>query len=329
MCKLNPITEDEDLELIFSRFDPNVKVEIIRDPVTGASLQYAFVEFSTKKQCVEAYFKMNGALIDDRRIKVDFSQSVAKIWDKYNQRMWTGGAGRGRPPFAKRWIGTYRNFNRPEHGGWGGQYHDDGSQWDNQGGYGPPENDNDRSRENREIFGRHHPQRDDRHRDDSSRSYEANRDERHHHRNDSSPRSELDGYGRRRRSRSRSISPGYRSRDRKRGKHSKKRRRHGRSHGDESKRTRHYHDDRHSSRRHDSNEEDRRSGRGEGNDNHRSHRDGDEDQRGHRKHHRHHRDEDHKRRDEGKHRDYQRHKKRKHKERDRRSRSRSGSYEDK
>ena len=87
LCKLNSITEDEDLELIFSRFDPNVKVEIIRDHDTGASLGYAFAEFNTKQKCVETYFKMNGALVDDRRIKVDFSQSVVKIWDRYNQKL--------------------------------------------------------------------------------------------------------------------------------------------------------------------------------------------------------------------------------------------------
>lgn len=87
ICKLNPITQDEDLELILSRFDPQVKVEIIRDHDSGQSLQYAFAEFTEKPQAVEAYFKMNNALVDDRRIKVDFSQSVSKIWDKYNQRM--------------------------------------------------------------------------------------------------------------------------------------------------------------------------------------------------------------------------------------------------
>jgi len=80
------VTEDEDLELIFSRFDPNARAEIIRDPDTGQSLQYAFIEFTTPEQCNEAYFKMNNTLIDDRRIKVDFSQSVAKIWNKYSQR---------------------------------------------------------------------------------------------------------------------------------------------------------------------------------------------------------------------------------------------------
>jgi peptidyl-prolyl cis-trans isomerase-like 4 len=39
VCKLNPVTEDEDLELIFSRFDEKVKAEIIREPETGNSLQ--------------------------------------------------------------------------------------------------------------------------------------------------------------------------------------------------------------------------------------------------------------------------------------------------
>jgi len=86
VCKLNSLTEDEDLQLIFSRFDQQCKAEIIRDPDTGDSLQYAFIEFETKEAASEAYFKMNNALIDDRRIKVDFSQSVAKEWNRYTQK---------------------------------------------------------------------------------------------------------------------------------------------------------------------------------------------------------------------------------------------------
>lgn len=86
VCKLNPLTNDEDLELIFSRFDADAKADIIRDPDTGASLQYAFVEFTTDEACNEAYLKMNNALVDDRRIRVDFSQSVAHVWDRYNKR---------------------------------------------------------------------------------------------------------------------------------------------------------------------------------------------------------------------------------------------------
>jgi peptidyl-prolyl cis-trans isomerase-like 4 len=83
VCKLNPVTTDEDLELIFSRFGKITKCEIIRDFKTGDSLNYAFIEFETEASCIEAYEKMNNVLIDDRRIKVDFSQSVTKLWNKY------------------------------------------------------------------------------------------------------------------------------------------------------------------------------------------------------------------------------------------------------
>lgn len=79
VCKLNPVTHDEDLELIFSRFGKILSCEVIRDKKTGDSLQYAFIEFENQKDCEQAYFKMQGVLIDDHRIHVDFSQSVSKL----------------------------------------------------------------------------------------------------------------------------------------------------------------------------------------------------------------------------------------------------------
>nr|XP_022904043.1 peptidyl-prolyl cis-trans isomerase sig-7 [Onthophagus taurus] len=79
ICKLNPVTTDEDLNIIFSRFGKINSCEVIRDRKTGESLQYAFVEFDEQKSCEDAYFKMDNVLIDDRRIHVDFSQSVAKV----------------------------------------------------------------------------------------------------------------------------------------------------------------------------------------------------------------------------------------------------------
>ena len=78
VCKLNPVTNDDDLEIIFSRFGKVKNCEVIRDHKTGDSLQYAFVEFEEQKSCEQAYFKMDNVLIDDRRIHVDFSQSVSK-----------------------------------------------------------------------------------------------------------------------------------------------------------------------------------------------------------------------------------------------------------
>ncbi|KAL1304295.1 hypothetical protein AAFC00_000700 [Neodothiora populina] len=83
VCKLNPVTRDEDLELIFSRFGKILSCEVIRDKKTGDSLQYAFIEFASKEDCERAYFKMQGVLIDDHRIHVDFSQSVSKLADSW------------------------------------------------------------------------------------------------------------------------------------------------------------------------------------------------------------------------------------------------------
>ena len=79
VCKLNPATTSEDLEVIFSRFGTILSCEVIRDQKTGDSLQYAFIEFEKEDECVNAYFKMDNVLVDDRRIHVDFSQSLAKV----------------------------------------------------------------------------------------------------------------------------------------------------------------------------------------------------------------------------------------------------------
>jgi len=81
VCKLNPVTADDDLELIFSRFGKILSCEVIRDGKTGDSLQYAFIEFDNRESCEAAYAKMDGVLIDDRRIHVDFSQSVSRLSD--------------------------------------------------------------------------------------------------------------------------------------------------------------------------------------------------------------------------------------------------------
>lgn len=90
VCKLNPATVDEDLEMLFSRFGKILSCEIIRDKKTGDSLQYAFIEFENNKDCEQAYYKMDNVLIDDHRIKVDFSQSVSSLsqfWrDKENAK---------------------------------------------------------------------------------------------------------------------------------------------------------------------------------------------------------------------------------------------------
>ncbi|ROT37496.1 cyclophilin-like protein [Sodiomyces alkalinus F11] len=102
VCKLNPVTTDSDLELIFGRFGKILSCEVIRDRKTGDSLQYAFIEYADKASCEAAYFKMQDVLIDDRRIHVDFSQSVSKL-----SEVWRNDTNKKRRQNASR-------------GGWGG-----------------------------------------------------------------------------------------------------------------------------------------------------------------------------------------------------------------
>eukprot|EP00878_Enallax_costatus_P005171 GHUV01005434.1.p1 GENE.GHUV01005434.1~~GHUV01005434.1.p1 ORF type:complete len:492 (+),score=89.17 GHUV01005434.1:32-1477(+) len=91
VCKLNPVTTEEDLEIIFSRFGNVTSCDIIRDYKTGDSLCYAFIGYDSDQSCEAAYFKMNNVLIDDRRIKVDFSQSVSHIWRQFKRHGKKGG----------------------------------------------------------------------------------------------------------------------------------------------------------------------------------------------------------------------------------------------
>lgn len=93
VCKLNAVTRSEDLELIFSRFGTIMSCEVIRDKKTGDSLNYAFIEFDKKEEAERAYMKMDNVLIDDRRIHVDFSQSVSKLHND-----WVFQRTGGRPP---------------------------------------------------------------------------------------------------------------------------------------------------------------------------------------------------------------------------------------
>ncbi|TDL29954.1 cyclophilin-like protein [Rickenella mellea] len=99
VCKLNSVTRDDDLELIFSRFGKIMSCQVIRDKQTGDSLQYAFIEFDRREDAEQAYFKMQNVLIDDRRIWVDFSQSVARMNTHWSNDVKVGprlGKGRGK-----------------------------------------------------------------------------------------------------------------------------------------------------------------------------------------------------------------------------------------
>ena len=76
VCRLHPRTNSDGLKIVFSRFGKVVRVDLIKDKKTGESLRYAFVEFEKPSECENAFKKMQNAVIDNRRISVDFCQSL-------------------------------------------------------------------------------------------------------------------------------------------------------------------------------------------------------------------------------------------------------------
>lgn len=150
VCKLNSVTTDDDLEIIFSRFGKIVGCEVIRDRKSGDSLQYAFIEFEDQKSCEMAYFKMDNVLIDDRRIHVDFSQSVSKL-------QWRGkGRGLIMKDGSKDNRLDFNNYNKPNRENSRGGRNDRGDRMDR--------NERGRERDNRQSANDSYRQNDRRNR---------------------------------------------------------------------------------------------------------------------------------------------------------------------
>ena len=124
VCKLNSITDSSALELIFSRFGAIKSCDVVRDWKTGDSLQYAFIEYEKEESCNEAYIKMNNVKIDDRRIHIDFSQSVSREWNAYRRRRVKGtyrkkgeeGAELGKSKVKRRWVEANDKNNKTSEG---------------------------------------------------------------------------------------------------------------------------------------------------------------------------------------------------------------------
>lgn len=220
VAKLNPATQDEDLEMIFSRFGKILSCEVIRDKQTGDSLQYAFIEFEKREACEMAYFKMQDVLIDDKRIKVDFSQSTSKIFsawrDEENRKRkdkWMRKSGyAGAEQLERR--SHYRESGRPERNGHGYVFDDDEVR--EHGKRQEPRRDRDDSPDQRDR-----PPRDDYRRyerDDRKRRYDGDRDrDRESDKRRYDDRDRDRGHSRDRdRARDRGYSDHHRDRDRRR-----------------------------------------------------------------------------------------------------------------
>ncbi|SAM83341.1 related to Multidomain cyclophilin type peptidyl-prolyl cis-trans isomerase [Ustilago bromivora] len=245
VCKLNPVTRSDDLELIFSRFGKILSCEVIKDKKTGDSLQYAFIEFDKKDDAERAYFKMQNVLVDDRRIWVDFSQSVSRLHGDWVRKR---NGGREAPKGHYKWGGEGRRDDGQSNGGAdsyrprAGGYQN-GERWRDGERYG--------ERPSRRDEGdRRHRNGED---EDRDRAYKRSR------RHDEGTESRRDG---------RTSAISERHSDDRSGKHSirddrerthidpHKRRSNGRDRGDDDRSRRRHDDDRGSHKRHD--EDDRR-----------------------------------------------------------------------
>ncbi|KAF9100974.1 Peptidyl-prolyl cis-trans isomerase-like 4 [Mortierella sp. GBA35] len=224
VAQLNPATRSEDLELIFSRFGLILSCEVIRDKKTGDSLCYAFIEFEKEEECSEAYFKMNNVLIDDRRIHVDFSQSVSKLHKDWMVKKVGAKKGVGADDLNLEQRSRYRDSGSGGAGSGGGRRYDYVFEEDRAGGRsssgsksgnGRSHRDDHRDRDRDRDSDRSRSSRDDRYRDSRS-----GRDDHHQrssgHRDAGSsrrPHESSSSSSSRRRSRSRSGSPRRRTRD--------------------------------------------------------------------------------------------------------------------
>jgi peptidyl-prolyl cis-trans isomerase-like 4 len=86
-------------------------------------------EFDSQEGCEAAYCKMDNVLIDDRRIHVDFSQSVSRLWNRY-RKFGTKSSGEG-VNFAPGNQGKGRGcFKCGEEGHFAKECPNDGSQKD-------------------------------------------------------------------------------------------------------------------------------------------------------------------------------------------------------
>lgn len=78
VAKLNPITTENSLEVIFSRFGAVKKANIMK----GKKTPYAFVEFESQESAEAAYSQLHdNCTIDGHQVVVDFSQSTSRPGD--------------------------------------------------------------------------------------------------------------------------------------------------------------------------------------------------------------------------------------------------------
>ncbi|KAK2958653.1 putative Peptidyl-prolyl cis-trans isomerase CYP59 [Blattamonas nauphoetae] len=86
ICKLNSATEESGLIAIFNQFGRVKECSISRNPLTGQSRQFGFIKFSSVEEAENAYTHSFGLIIDDRHVRLDYSQSTSAHRSRAPQR---------------------------------------------------------------------------------------------------------------------------------------------------------------------------------------------------------------------------------------------------
>lgn len=68
-------TTEDNLKDLFSQYGPLQKVDIITDRNTRRSRGFGFITFEDEDDAEKAKDKMNGAVVDERTLRVDFSHT--------------------------------------------------------------------------------------------------------------------------------------------------------------------------------------------------------------------------------------------------------------
>lgn len=178
VSRLNPLTTEEKLHQVFSKYGDIQRLRLVRDIVTGLSKRYAFVEYKEERSVVRARRDANKLLVDQQEVFVDFEQErTLKGWVP---RRLGGGQGGKKESGQLRFGGRDRPFRKPinlgvglvpDRGGGGGVGGGGGGgKWDRQGT-------RDRMERYRDDEYNSRGRRDDR---DRERDRERERDERRH-----------------------------------------------------------------------------------------------------------------------------------------------------
>lgn len=146
VARLNPLTTEEKLHQVFSKFGDIRRLRLVRDIVTGFSKGYAFVEYKEDRAVVRARRDGNKLVVDQHEVFVDMEQErTLKGWVP---RRLGGGLGGKKESGQLRFGGRDRPFRKPitlsvgpalERGG--------GRDWDRAGARERPDRDRHRDSE--------------------------------------------------------------------------------------------------------------------------------------------------------------------------------------